>query len=46
MAPSHSWKSSSFSGKLYKFVHYGVNRETELLDYEEMERLAKSTGPS
>ncbi|MBN2098879.1 MAG: serine hydroxymethyltransferase [Dehalococcoidia bacterium] len=36
---------ASFSGKLYKFVHYGVNRETELLDYEEMERLAKEHQP-
>jgi len=36
---------ASFSGKLYKFVHYGVNRETELLDYEEMERLAKEHRP-
>ncbi len=36
---------ASFSGKLYKFVHYGVNRETELLDYDEMERLAKEHRP-
>ena len=36
---------ASFSGKLYKFVHYGVNRETELLDYEEMERLSKEHRP-
>src|SRR5512136_1621547 len=36
---------ASFSGKLYKFVHYGVNRETELLDYEEMERLAREHRP-
>jgi len=36
---------ASFSGKLYNFVHYGVNRETELLDYEEMERLAKEHRP-
>jgi glycine hydroxymethyltransferase len=36
---------ASFSGKLYKFVHYGVSRETELLDYEEMERLAKEHWP-
>ena len=36
---------ASFSGKLYKFVHYGVNKETELLDYEEMERLAKEHRP-
>ncbi len=36
---------ASFSGKLYKFVHYGVNRETELLDYEELERLAREHRP-
>ncbi len=36
---------ASFSGKLYKFVHYGVNRETELLDYDEMERLAREHRP-
>ncbi len=36
---------ASFSGKLYNFVHYGVNRETELLDYEEMEQLAREHRP-
>ncbi len=36
---------ASFSGKLYNFVHYGVNRETELLDYEELERLAREHRP-
>lgn len=30
----------NFSGKLYNFVHYGVNRETERLDYDDIERLA------
>lgn len=30
----------SFSGQLYQFVHYGVNRKTERLDYKEVERLA------
>ena len=30
----------NFSGKVYKFVSYGVDRETELIDYEEVERLA------
>ena len=29
----------SFSGKLYNFIHYGVNRETERIDYQEIERL-------
>ena len=31
---------TSFSGKSYNFIHYGVNRETERLDYQEIERLA------
>jgi glycine hydroxymethyltransferase len=30
----------NFSGKLYRFVHYGVNRETEQLDYGDIESLA------
>lgn len=33
------------SGKWYRFIHYGVNRETERLDYEEIERLAKEHRP-
>jgi len=32
--------SVSFSGKTYNFIAYGVNRETERLDYPELERLA------
>lgn len=36
---------ASFSGKLYNFVHYGVNKETELLDYEELEQLAREHRP-
>jgi len=35
----------SFSGKWYRFVHYEVNRETEMLDYEEIDRLAKKHRP-
>ena len=30
----------NFSGKWYNFVSYGVDRETELLDYDEVEKLA------
>lgn len=30
----------NFSGKLYKIVHYGVSRETETLDYDEILRIA------
>jgi glycine hydroxymethyltransferase len=35
----------NFSGKLYRFVHYGVDRETELLDYDQMARLAREYRP-
>jgi glycine hydroxymethyltransferase len=35
----------SFSGKSYNFVLYGVNRETERIDYLEVERLAKEHKP-
>jgi glycine hydroxymethyltransferase len=35
----------SFSGKSYNFIPYGVNRETERIDYQEVERLAKEHKP-
>ncbi len=35
----------SFSGKSYNFIHYGVNRETERIDYKEIEKLAKKHKP-
>ncbi|MEE9325545.1 MAG: serine hydroxymethyltransferase [Dehalococcoidia bacterium] len=35
----------NFSGRLYNFVSYGVDRETELIDYDEVERLAKEHAP-
>ncbi len=35
----------SFSGKSYHFIHYGVNRETERIDYQELERLALEHRP-
>lgn len=35
----------SFTGKLYNFVHYGVSRETELIDYDEVEAQAKEHKP-
>ena len=35
----------NFSGKLYSFVVYGVDLETELIDYDEVERLAKEHRP-
>ncbi|EGX71585.1 serine hydroxymethyltransferase [Collinsella tanakaei] len=30
----------NFSGKLYNFVPYGLNLETETIDYDELERMA------
>src|SRR3990170_2826967 len=35
----------NFSGKLYNFVHYGVNRESEYIDYDEMAALAREHRP-
>jgi len=35
----------TFSGKSYKFIPYGVNRETERIDYPEVERLAQEHKP-
>ena len=35
----------SFSGKSYKFILYGINRETERIDYLETERLALQHKP-
>ncbi len=35
----------NFSGKNYKIVPYGLNNETETIDYDEVERLAKEHKP-
>jgi glycine hydroxymethyltransferase len=35
----------SFSGKSYNFIPYGLNRETERIDYQEVERLALKHRP-
>lgn len=35
----------NFSGKLYKVVSYGVRREDELIDYDELGRVAEETKP-
>src|SRR5512140_2932955 len=35
----------SFSGQLYKSFSYGVDKKTELLDYDELERLAMEHKP-
>jgi glycine hydroxymethyltransferase len=36
---------TNFSGKLYNFIHYGVNRETERIDYQELEKLVLKHKP-
>ena len=36
---------SNFSGRHYKIVPYGLNPETGLIDYDEMERIALETRP-
>ncbi|MEK6941481.1 MAG: serine hydroxymethyltransferase, partial [archaeon] len=35
----------NFSGKYYNFVQYGVDRETEMLDYDAIRRLALAEKP-
>ena len=35
----------NFSGKFYKIVHYGVSRETEMIDYEEVRAIALEHKP-
>src|SRR5271163_119876 len=35
----------NFSGKTYKFIAYGVTKETETIDYDEIERLAREHQP-
>jgi glycine hydroxymethyltransferase len=36
----------NFSGRLYTIVHYGVSRETNLVDYDDVLRLAKEHKPA
>jgi glycine hydroxymethyltransferase len=35
----------NFSGKLYKVVHYGLSRETETIDFDQVATLAKEHRP-
>jgi len=35
----------NFSGKMYKVIPYGVRRDTETIDYEELERVARENRP-
>lgn len=38
--------SVNFSGSLYKAVQYGVDPQTGLIDYDEVERIAKESQPN
>lgn len=35
----------NFSGKAYKVVHYGVSEKTGLIDYDQLEKLARENKP-
>jgi glycine hydroxymethyltransferase len=35
----------NFSGRLYNFISYGVNKETELIDMDEIQKLAQEHKP-
>lgn len=35
----------NFSGKLYRVVSYGVRKDTEIIDYDELERIAEREKP-
>jgi len=41
---THGHKAN-FSGKLYHITHYGVERESELLDYDKIAELAEQSRP-
>ena len=41
---THGYKIN-FSGRFFHVVPYGVNRETERIDYDELERLAQENHP-
>jgi glycine hydroxymethyltransferase len=36
----------SFSGKLYKVVSYGVDKDSETIDYDELDRIARESRPA
>jgi glycine hydroxymethyltransferase len=36
---------ANFSGKFYKIVPYGVNRDTETIDYDELAKIARENKP-
>ena len=35
----------NFSGRIYDFVHYGLDEATEMIDYDAVERMAKELRP-
>ncbi len=37
--------SANFSGKLYKIISYGVSKDTETINFDEVEKLAKEHKP-
>ena len=37
--------SVNFSGKVYNFIPYGLDKDTETINYDEVERLAKEHKP-
>jgi glycine hydroxymethyltransferase len=41
---THGWKVN-FSGRFYDAHHYGVDKETHLIDYDEVRRIAKEVKP-
>lgn len=41
---THGWKVN-FSGRFYDAHHYGVDKETHLIDYDEVRRVAKEVKP-
>lgn len=41
---THGWKVN-FSAKYYKSIQYGVDKKTNLLNYQEIEKLAKEAKP-
>jgi glycine hydroxymethyltransferase len=41
---THGWKVN-FSARYYKSVQYGLDKKTNLLNYEEVEKLVKKTKP-
>jgi len=36
---------ANFSGKFYEITHYGVDKETERIDYDHLAKLTKEVGP-